>query len=259
MILTISVAVDDETVNQYSKALKGLYATLKTEYTDEDPIQFNSLVDIFSLKLAAFDRSLINNVELEHYLDTKVDEEAEDCRKILVASCDTDCGKLEKDINTPHHPRLHLFRGFSCFMTEDLQGHPIVQKVSRKKYKKIIGKVAFEMIKRNDAYSNLVELMFPFHLRLSIHAHKNDGPKFGIQLLASEDCFVINSIEDHKCPLLSDLLHIPTPWHNSIAEFNNQKPVFVIKSGHILKGYKEGKGEGSWNCERLCYEYRTKM
>lgn len=40
------------------------------------------------------------------------------------------------------------------------------------------------MIKRNDAYSNLVELMFPFHLRFSIHAHNNAGPKFGISLLS---------------------------------------------------------------------------
>jgi pyoverdine/dityrosine biosynthesis protein Dit1 len=39
---------------------------------------------------------------------------------------------------------------------------------------------------RNDAYSNLVSDLFPFHIRLSIHAHNNSGPKFAIRLLPIE-------------------------------------------------------------------------
>lgn len=119
-----------------------MYLTLKTD--DLDPIRFSSLVDIFSLK-NKFDKTLVD-VELKHYLDTKVDEEAELCRKILETSCDTDCGQLAKDIKTSNHPRLFLYRGFSRFMTEDLAFHPI-SKGSRKQFKRIVSKVAFEMIK----------------------------------------------------------------------------------------------------------------
>ncbi|ODV80071.1 uncharacterized protein CANTADRAFT_21328 [Suhomyces tanzawaensis NRRL Y-17324] len=249
------IAVDDDQVNVYSSALKNLYQTLKSD--DEDPIQFSSLVDIFSLNNSLFKETTLKDIQIGHYLDTKIDEEAEICRKILVTSCDTDSGSLMRDINTPKHPRLYLYRGFSRFMTEDLEFHPIATKLSRKKFKKIISKVAFEMIKRNDAYSNLVELFFPFCLRLSIHAHKNCGPKFGIKLLDSNNCLVINSLEDHKAPILTDLLHIPTPWHNSIVEIDDKKVLYAIKSGHIKNGLEQGKGSGGWNLEKMCFELKN--
>lgn len=249
-ILTFLVAVDDDVVDKYFKALKQIYESLNAE---SDPIRFCSLVDIFSLKKSDFDDSIVEDVQIVHYLNTKVNKEAEACRKVLLASCDTDCGNLNRDIKTLNHPRLFLFRGFSRFMTEDLKNHPIINQVSRKKFKKIVSKVAFEMIKRNDAYSNLVELIFPYHLRFSIHAHTNSGPKYGIQLLTASDCFVINSLEDHCSPSLSDLLHIPTPWHNSIVVIGKQK--FVIKSEEVYNGYKNG-GEGSWNEDSLCFEFK---
>jgi pyoverdine/dityrosine biosynthesis protein Dit1 len=97
--------------------------------------------------------------------------------------------------------------------------------------------------------------MFPFHLRLSIHAHKNCGPKFGIQLLASEDCFVINSIDDYQTPRLDDVLHIPTPWHNSIVKINEKKLFYVTKSGSIKKSILEGKGTGGWNSFKSYFEF----
>ncbi|KAK6205098.1 putative spore wall maturation protein [Scheffersomyces amazonensis] len=254
------IGVDDLMVNKYTIALKELYAKVSKEL-NFDCIKFSSLPDIFSLRTSEFNEDIVADVELEHHLGTCIDKESETCRKILVTACDTDDGQLKKDINTPEHSRLYLFRGFSKFMTEDLELHPKVAKMSRKKFKKLVAKVAFEMIKRNDAYSNLVELIFPFHLRLSIHSHINSGPKFGIALLSKqgpEKCQVIKKITDHKQPATTDFLHIPTPWHNSIVKINNQDTFFVIKSIEVKEELDKGKGVGGWDSSKLHYTFVSK-
>ncbi|EMG48580.1 hypothetical protein G210_0817 [Candida maltosa Xu316] len=253
------IAVDDSKVNRYFQGLQQLYANLKPK--NANPIRFCSLPEIFQLANSNFNNSLVADVELGHYLGTEIDSQSETCRKILVTSCDTDCGKLRQDITTKGHPRLALFRGFSKFMTEDLALHPKVSGMARKKFKKIVAKVAFEMIKRNDAYSNLVELMFPFHLRFSIHAHCNSGPKFGISLLSKtgeNQCQPINSIDDHKEPQNTDLLHIPTPWHNTIVKIDDRDVYFVIKSKKVEQEIENGNGRGEWDPINLHYMFFSK-
>lgn len=250
------IAVDDSKVNRYSAALKQMYKKIKQ--ADTSPIKFCSLPEIFefSKELPA----MVEHVDLGHFLGTEIDPVSEVCRKILMSSCDTDNGKLREDIKTPGHARLYLFRGFSKFMTEDLQFHPKAGKMTRKKFKKIVSQVAYEMIKRNDAYSNLVELMFPFHLRFSIHAHNNAGPKFGISLLSkigTEQCLPIESIQDHKEPRCTDLLHIPTPWHNSIVRINDDETFYVIKAAKVNQDLGDGYGSGGWDPKSLHYVFTT--
>ena len=251
------IAVDDLKVNRYSSALRQLYRQISSNGGIEGPSElddcnkFCSLPEIFNLK-ASFNCEIVEHVELGHYLDTELDAESELCRKILMNSCDTDNGKLAAEVKTPGHPRLSLYRGFSKFMTEDLQFHPKVGSWTRKKFKKIASQVAFEMIKRNDAYSNLVELMFPFHLRFSIHAHNNAGPKFGISLLRGQ-CYPINSIQDHRTPIHTDLLHIPTPWHNSVVKINEL--YYAIKAKKVEDEFAKGSGYGQWDPQNLHYIY----
>ncbi|KAI5968302.1 DIT1 [Candida margitis] len=250
------IAVDDTKVNRYSAALKQMYKRVKP--VDSCPIKFCSLPEIF--KFSKELPAMVENVNLGHFLGTKIDPESEVCRKILMSSCDTDNGKLRGDIKTPGHARLYLFRGFSKFMTEDLQFHPRVGKMTRKKFKKIVSQVAHEMIKRNDAYSNLVELMFPFHLRFSIHAHNNAGPKYGVSLLSkngTEECLPIESIQDHKEPRCTDLLHIPTPWHNAIVRINDDETYYVIKAAKVVQDLGDGTGSGGWDPKSLHYVFST--
>lgn len=250
------IAVDDTKVNRYSAALKQMYKRIKP--TDSSSIKFCSLPEIFEFSKDL--PAMVDHVELGHFLSTEIDPVSEVCRKILMTSCDTDNGKLREDIKTPGHPRLYLFRGFSKFMTEDLQFHPNVGKMTRKKFKKIVSQVAHEMIKRNDAYSNLVELMFPFHLRFSIHAHNNAGPKFGISLLSkngTEKCLPIESIQDHKEPRCTNLLHIPTPWHNSIVKINDDETYYVIKAAKVNQDLETGYGSGGWDANSLHYIFST--
>lgn len=99
--------------------------------------------------------------------------------------------------------------------------------------------------------------MFPFHVRFSIHAHKNCGPKFGIQLLPLQQCNVIKDLDDYNTPALADFLHIPTPWHNTIAQIDGKKTFYVIKSGCIKHGISQGKVKGGWNPQMRQFEVVT--
>lgn len=242
------IGVDDEDVDVYSEALKNLYQ----EMDESDGIGFRSLVDLFDPE--EFDESLVDQVELPHHLKTNLVAKLELCRKILMKLCDLDCGELQRDIDTPGHPRLALYRGFLKFMTEDLAQHPSVTDLSRKQFKKVVLRVSFEMIKRNDAYSNLVELMFPFHLRLSIHSHNNSGPKFAVRLL--KDCLVIRLIEDFRQPETLDLLHVPTPWHNAIVQFEHTEKFYVVKSCHVHEGVEHGVGVASWEEKERMFRFK---
>ncbi|UCS20058.1 uncharacterized protein HLK63_F02343 [Nakaseomyces glabratus] len=244
------IGVDDEVVSEYTSQLHTLYKNLSAQ--EPDAIGFCGLKELLfegkSAKL--FKSEWVAEVEIEHHTGTNICKYSDLCRQILMCGCDTDAGLLKKQISTPGHPRLFLFRGFSKFMMEDLALLPYFQNSSRKAFKKTISKIAFNMIKRNDAYSNLVELVFPHHLRISIHAHVNSGPKFGIKVIAPEQCRTIKSLENIDEPKFEDLLHIPTPWHNCIVkiekDYDNGNELYMIKSKIIKDVIDQGKYVGYW-------------
>lgn len=146
LILTFHiVGVDDDVVDRYSLELQKLYSKLKPD--DFDPISFYSMKDIFFHGDSINEIGHLLDFEIEHYLNTTIEPISESCRKLLISTCDTDSGKLKDDIRILNHPRLRLFRGFLKFMSEDLLLHPAAKSLSRKKYKKLVSKIAFEMIK----------------------------------------------------------------------------------------------------------------
>lgn len=241
------IGVDDDVVDRYTERLRYFYSKIiEDDKSNEDYVDFVSLKDLFFKKDYEFDESLIADVQLPHYTGSKICEDSELSRRLLIAGCDTDAGKLRKDIEEADHPRLHLYRGFSRFMLEDLALHPYCKTLSRKTFKKIVSKVAFEMIKRNDAYSNLVELLFPFHMRFSIHAHTNSGPKFGIKLISPDDCKIIKALDSTAEPSFEDLLHIPTPWHNSIIKVEGHRYFYLAKSKIVMDAESKGLYNGEW-------------
>lgn len=246
------IGVDDFAVNSYNEELKKLYNRINK--SGKCCIKFCSLLDIFQLKNFPIDPEILSDIDVTHHLGTRLDEESENCRKLMIHSCDSDQGSLKEDISKPDHPRLFLFRGFSKFMEEDLADHPKLLTLSKKKTKKAVAQIAFEMIKRNDAYSNLVEIFFPMHLRLSIHAHNNSGPKYGVKLLDSKLCKAVKSIEECSTPSYDDLLHIPTPWHNSIFKLKGKEFYYITKSEIIKKAMIENDYQGSWKEEEGYFE-----
>jgi pyoverdine/dityrosine biosynthesis protein Dit1/AcrR family transcriptional regulator len=66
--------------------------------------------------------------------------------------------------------------------------------LSRTQARKLTRERAYEVVRRSDAWGQLVLAAFPRALRLSIHPQPDVSPKIGISLLATDDCWL-------------------TPWH----------------------------------------------
>ncbi|KAI9776679.1 MAG: dityrosine synthesis enzyme [Candelina submexicana] len=242
------IGVDDHTVDTYSKALMHTREKVLGPETEQTSIGFYSLRDLFFNNPTirdSFEPKTVAHVEVPHFISTRLTDAAELSRKILIAGCQINPEALRAKIDGRDQSILALYKGFSKFMLEDLAKHPSTTGLTKKQCKKLSSKIAFEMISRNQAYSNLVELLFPLHLRLSIHAHRNNGPKFGIQLLSHETCKTVKSLEG-GIPETSDLLHIPTPWHNCVFRFEGDHISYVTKAKVILDALRSKKWKGRW-------------
>ena len=119
--------------------------------TDESAaIDFVSLWDLFFTNEELADRFANNwaeDVDLPHFLQTSLTDQAELCRKTLMAMCQIDSEVLSKQLKEEDKASVALYRGFSRFMLEDLAAHPSCEGKSVSQRKKVATKVAREMIK----------------------------------------------------------------------------------------------------------------
>ncbi|KAK4236358.1 Pyoverdine/dityrosine biosynthesis protein-domain-containing protein [Achaetomium macrosporum] len=231
------IGVDDAAVDAYGGKLKAMNHAIGLRNGDTDRIGFKSLVDLFQLATVEPEEGLsdlarrLGFPHIDHHVRTEVTEEAELCRRILLAGCAPRKSAVRARIESQNAAITALYRGFSRFMLEDLERHPHTRGMSKSQQKKLSAKVAFEMILRNQAYSNLVEMIFPNHIRLSIHAHNNAGPKFGIQLFDPATVRAVEGLSSAGQLMASlDLLHIPTPWHNCVVQLAGSDVVLVTKA-----------------------------
>lgn len=210
-------------------------------------ILFKSLVDLFNLdQYASETKDSLNLPELQSFIPTKRTTEANLSRQILHHNFKTEEAVLRSRITSKDHSALKLYRGFSRFMLEDLSLNPYTKDLSRSQLRKLSSKVSFEMIQRNEAYSNLVELLFPHHVRLSIHAHDNAGPKFGIRLFGPNVRPLETLSFDAPEMSSSDLLHVPTPWHNCLVEIAGSPDLIMTKSKIVRTALASRKYSGGW-------------
>lgn len=244
------INVNDDVVDQYTAQLEELYHRVKPE--GFEGVHFRGLNHCFQSSQTNLVANYLLEVEVDHYLDTALDRRTETNRKVLMLGCDDNAETLRQQIMIPKHPRLYLYRGFNKFMYEDLVNTATAQSLSRKKFKRLVSLVSFEMIRRNDAYSNLVELVFPFHLRLSIHAHHNAGPKFGIRLLDPAICTSVDHNQDEE----DRLLHVPTPWHNAMFQIGEEGK-YIVSASKLARQYaQDEKYTGGWDEVERCFIYR---
>ncbi|MCJ1466653.1 dityrosine synthesis enzyme [Pseudocyphellaria aurata] len=243
------IGVEDDVVNRYSEVLAEMNLSIIQQQKSFQRVDFCSLHDLFFSNdeiCHRFRPDFVDDVIIRHPLGMPVAHCAETCRKVLVAGCHIEAAVLRSQIEKKDPSILALYRGFSKFMLEDLSSHPKTSELTKSKRKKLSSDVAFEMISRNQAYSNLIELLFPCHIRLSIHAHKNNGPKFGIQLLANNECRTVQSLEGISQQNMTDLLHIPTPWHNTACQIQNDPVLYVVRSKIIYEALRSRRYEGEW-------------
>ncbi|KAL2260199.1 hypothetical protein VTK26DRAFT_5873 [Humicola hyalothermophila] len=231
------IGVDDAAVDAYGEKLRAMNHEIGLRRGNPHRVRFKSLVDLFQLAVVEPHMGLsglarrLDVPDIEHHIDTQVTQEAELCRRILMAGCGPKRSAVRAKIESRDGTITALYRGFSRFMLEDLEHLPHAQMMSKSQQKKLSAKVAFEMILRNQAYSNLVEMLFPNHIRLSIHAHNNAGPKFGIHLFDPTRVRAVRTLSPRGELMASlDLLHIPTPWHNSVVQLADSGVILVTKA-----------------------------
>ncbi|OJD31391.1 pyoverdine dityrosine biosynthesis protein [Diplodia corticola] len=244
--------VKDDQVDIYGESLKQMYHRMESRKQCNGNIQFTSLTDIFFGNrevTGLLQKQWVEQVELTHPIDSERSENAELCRKLMMALGQNDKTMLRSLISSQDRSTLGLYRGLSRFMLDDLsQSRAFAGGLSVSKRKKMASAVAAEMMVRNCAYSNLVELLFPSHVRLSIHAHDNSGPKFAIRLLAA---IAVDDLESRSAQASLDNYHTPTPWHNCLAYVEGEPTPYLVKAraAHdaIAKGYLQGAWTGSEN------------
>jgi hypothetical protein len=213
---------------------------------ESNRIGFFGLPALFALGELEAPTSAVAKLDLPNYVNTKHTEDANLCRKLMVHAFGIDGSALRNKIESGDKAALALYRGFTRFMLEDLSHNGFMMSKSKSQQKKLAAKIAFEMLKRNQAYSNLCELLFPASVRLSIHAHVNSGPKFGCNLLSRFNCRTTASLLDYSPEKTDDLLHVPTPWHNTMVKMASHDGFLLIKACLVHEALAEGKYTSTW-------------
>jgi pyoverdine/dityrosine biosynthesis protein Dit1 len=247
------VGVDDDTVCKYDRALLKTYQSLYTSNEDHQAIRFRGLTDILfsnSDAEASFRRDWFYGLSIEHPICSQRSDDAELARMIMMSGFQTSKEHFRKLIADQHEHALKLYRGQARFMQDDLSC-PKFLAMSTKHKKKISFAVAAEMIARNQAYSNLLELLLPNYVRLSIHAHSNRGPKFGIRLFPRTKVRAIESIIDRHAICPSYEFQVPTPWHNSMIKIEGEDMLYLGKAEIVHKALEAGDFEGEWINDRM--------
>ncbi|MGQ3887894.1 L-tyrosine/L-tryptophan isonitrile synthase family protein [Legionella sp. CNM-1927-20] len=92
---------------------------------------------------------------------------------------------------------LYQFNGIHRFIIEDQLY--LRRDISKNQIRKEAKQVAYEVLRRSNAWSNLLANHFPYAVRLSIHPQPCGSEKLGIQFLPSTNCWA-------------------TPWHNVLLK-----------------------------------------
>jgi pyoverdine/dityrosine biosynthesis protein Dit1 len=146
------IGVDDADVDAYGQKLKAMNLAIGQRKGNVDRVGFRSLADLFQLGALGSDLHLstladrLNIPPVDHHVNTEVTEEAELCRRTLMAGCGPQTSAVRAKIESKDAAITALYRGFSRFMLEDLEHHPHTKTMTRSQQKKLSSKVAFEMI-----------------------------------------------------------------------------------------------------------------
>lgn len=157
-----AVGVRDADVLAYRRGMQAL-----VDETGDDRVRIFGLEDAFGAKTPAAARARL----MESY--------AESVEAVRARAAESPTHAAQVD-------------GIHRFLFED----EIVRSpsLSRTKVRKLTRETAYEVVRRSEAWGNLVLAAFPRALRLSIHPQADVSPKIGISLLDTDDCWL-------------------TPWH----------------------------------------------
>lgn len=183
------VGVKEDDVSLYREELKAIVALYQFEN-----IRFFDLEDKYDSKLS-FD-------QMRFHLEKQFSKTEESLRDEV---------KSDSEIRT-------LFNGIHRFLKEDFTN--IIENKSKNQIHKMAKERAYKVVLRSNAWSALVERMFPHAFRLSIHPQSLSSLKFPVKLLPGEEKW-------------------GTPWHRVPVLVNNNFCLMrhhdALKAGAILK------------------------
>ncbi|KAK5088362.1 dityrosine synthesis enzyme [Lithohypha guttulata] len=255
---------DDDVVHTYNAGLKTMLAQICSESHSSHPgIKFYDLSQLLLPNVPASTRAAqVPRKCVVHPVPTYTSRDDDNCRGLMIAVWSPP-GVYYRDLirSQPDHPITALYRGFSRFMFEDLAYIADYRTASKNQRKRVAESVAFTMIQRNQTYSRMVESVFPMHVRLSIHAHDNAGPRFAVRVMpphtktAKDVTTLLNAANDHGMDNDHEARHtghIPTPWHNALVEVisddSEKRHVFLCKA-KLANDLLQYGYEGAWDAE----------
>ena len=244
------IGVDDEMIDTYDACMAAVYQERFPGNNGPVPtIKFKSLKNMFAADTDGFvglQKLLRDSHKMPHPVKTKLTGEAELCRKLMLGIGGPDRNYIRQLITEQEPDALGLYRGQTRFMLEDLADIPAVKTMSGKQKKKTAALVAEEMMSRNQAYSNLTELLLPNCVRLSIHAHNNSGPKFAVRLLPAQKVRAIDSLSTCREPNPVYEFQLPTPWHNCMIKVEGDEFLYLGRAQLARKALEGPDYTGSW-------------
>lgn len=211
-------------------------------------IRFRSLTDMLFSNLEAvrtLPESGMSKTAINHPIQSNRLTNAETARQVMMAGCQSSRAHFRQSIANQDPSTLRLYRGQARFMQDDLSTPDFLSR-SPKQRKKLSFAVAEEMLARNQAYSNLLALLLPNYIRLSIHAHSNRGPKFGICLLPRHQVRAIDSIQNRHEVVPAYEFQVPTPWHGSIIKVAGDETLYLGRAEIVRAAIEQGSFEGGW-------------
>lgn len=187
------VGIDDENVTLYNRELKKIISSYGFSH-----ISLFNLEDFFTDK--SFD-------EMREALDETY---AEPLQQIKM--------RVKNERN-----EMLMFNGIHRFLLDDFMN--IDTDNSKNKIRKYTKDLAYKVIQRSHAWSELVGHRFPEYIRLSIHPQEFGSKKFPVRLVMTDN-------------------HWRTPWH-SVALFNGKEFRLCRKEEAVSQNAKQKSfGEG---------------
>lgn len=161
---------------------------------------FSDLVLVSDEEVSAYGRAIdrmIGELNLSSLSTLGMEDVFGNCgfdamRALLISRHGRSLAEIRTDV-LGHADALAMFNGIHRFVFEDRL--VLFPEKSRNKLREESKAVAYQVIQRSNAWSGLVEALFPRALRLSIHPQVSRSAKIGFQLVDCENTW-------------------GTPWHN---------------------------------------------
>lgn len=218
-----------KTLNDMCGEISGAYAPGAEVIICSDGRVFSDVVSVSDEHITAYAEAIdtiITELRLTHLRTFSMDElrpelKGNELRQELLRKFSmSDEAVREKARSQPS-----LFNGLHRFLVEDQLG---LSELSKNQLSKIMKEKTYELMKRSDAWSALLEEKFGDVLRLSIHPYPPGHEKFGVKLVGTASGWA-------------------TPWHNVTV---------LTKTGfelmHKVKALELGAVEKKWG-DRYAY------